>query len=90
MSTIDSKPIILTILLNNGVYPGDPQLAQVWQYTSSYGGWCGKIYLRPDHLDPSPYVHNPELLWTRELGLTPAGEKFIAECKEAGITPLLT
>ena len=75
MATIDSPSIILTILENNGVYPGDPQLAQVYSYISGYPphNKVYAIYLHPQRLTESMYVIEPTLLFDKDLGLTKEG-----------------
>ena len=81
MSTIDSPEIIRKILLNNGTYPGDPQLYSVLTYLNNWGDWTFKICTTPHaHREAitSPYVNSPALLWSREKGLTAAGKTFLS------------
>lgn len=75
MSSIDSLPIIQTILANDGVYPGDPRFYSVWSYTNDWGGLTFKLCYRPiqeDEFLSSPFIHSPQLLWSESAGLTPA------------------
>ena len=81
MSTIDSVPIIKTILLNNGTYPGDPQCYEVWSYVNDWGRLTQAIFHQPSSVVSfieSPYIHNPQRLWSREIGLTPMGEIWMS------------
>lgn len=64
------------MLQNDGVYPGDPQLARIYKYENQYGESLYAVFLMYEHDDMhlSPYVRKPELLFDKELGLTEAGE----------------
>ena len=80
MSSIDSLPIIQTILANAGTYPGDPQCYSVWSYTNDWNGQTFKLCYRPaqeDEFLSSPFVHSPQLLWSESVGLTPAGQSLL-------------
>ncbi len=81
MSTINSKAIILTMLKNNGVYPGDPQCYSIYQYENSFNGdICWAVFYN-DYCDiyESPYCLNPVLLFDKSIGLTNAGLEMINE-----------
>lgn len=81
MSTIDSKKIILEILQNNGVYPGDPQLFAVISYTNDWGKSTFAICPHQASFAKtmfSPFVHNPVVLWSQAGGLTPDGEQLLS------------
>ena len=78
MATIDSPSIILTMLENNGVYPGDPQISRIYSYISAYGDKkVYAIYARPSMLWESEFVRDPTLLFSKEEGLTEAGKREI-------------
>jgi hypothetical protein len=70
MATMTSYPIIKQMVDNNGVYPGDPQVLAIYEYTGG-GGICWCVILVPideTNMYASPYVHNPRLLWSKEQG----------------------
>jgi hypothetical protein len=79
MSTIDTKHIIVTILENDGVYPGDPQCNSVYQYTNDWGVITWAVYWPGMYNDiyHSPYCHNVVLLWSKESSLTQAGKDLL-------------
>ena len=71
MPSIDSPAIIHEMLLNNGTYPGDPQMFAILTYTNDRGGSTYKICLSAMafvEAITSSYVHNPVVLWTRVGG----------------------
>ena len=80
--TIDSKDIIKTLLENDGVYPGDPQMYSIHRYTNFAGN---KTYHVSEDksaefaMYDSPYVSNPILLWSKEEGLTAEGKALIKD-----------
>lgn len=79
MSTIDSPKIIREILLNDGTYPGDPQCYSVLTYQNNWGGTSYAITYNAADAQrylPSQFVHNPQLLWTRD-GLTELGGMWL-------------
>jgi hypothetical protein len=76
--TIDSKQIIVTMLRNYGMFPGDPQSHAIWQYENAFGATTWWVTMRPDVLLESAYVNYPQMLWSRE-GFTPLGEAFLKE-----------
>jgi len=80
MSTIDSSNIILEMLENNGVYPGDPQCEVIYQYTNLWGKTTWAVYWSSGYAElfESPAVLNPVLLFNKDIGLTPEGVKYIA------------
>jgi len=79
MSTIDTKHIIVTILENDGVYPGDHQCGVVYQYTNDWGVITWAVYWPGMYNDiyQSPYCHDVILLWDKDGGLTLAGKEFL-------------
>ena len=85
MSTIESPAIIKTMLLNDGIYPGDPQMGSIWQYDNDEGKRLYKQIYAPGMLLEfllSPYVTAPLPLWSREKGLTDFGRQFLDEFKD--------
>lgn len=81
MSTIDSKDIILKLLNNNGVYPGDPQVYSVFEYQNAFNAaGCWKLcYTEVDEinfLQNGHYKGIPLVLFRRGQ-LTDAGKKFL-------------
>lgn len=70
MATIDSYELAKQLVDNEGRYPGDPQLLSIWEYTNG-GRICWCLIIVPADLAAmlsSPYVHNPEMLWSKEEG----------------------
>ena len=87
MSSIQSREIVTVMLENNGVYPGDPQMDEIWSYDGVnnsvnykllYSGMGSAEFLS------SPYITNPVLLWGKECGLTPQGQSVIDEQRKDG------
>ena len=82
MATVD-KAIALTILRNNGIYPGDPQCLAVFRYTNDFNGdFAYSICFYVDEINSllkSPYCHNVVCLWTQTEGFTLFGEALITE-----------
>ncbi len=78
--TIDSVEIIKTMLENNGVYPGDPQAASIWQYSNWIDEVAFAVFMRDEDNDimSSPYVQRYVLLWSPQMGVTPAGQKLLS------------
>lgn len=85
MSTIDSKELIRTLLENNGVYETDPQAHSVWSYLNDWGQRTCAVFWHKAHVDiyNSPYVRDPELLWSQDRGITYAGRLWLQENKES-------
>ena len=77
--TIDSEDIIVKMLENSGVYPGDPQAYSIWSYLNSWDKQTFAVFMHIQHEDifTSPFVRNPILLWTKAQGLTLEGTRFI-------------
>ena len=80
MSSIQSAGIIREMLENDGTFPGDPQMDEIWSYDGLgnsvnykliYGGIGNAEFLS------SPYIANPIRLWDRFNGLTAEGEAFM-------------
>jgi hypothetical protein len=80
MATIDDSAIIRKIISNNGTFPGDPQLFAVLSYVNNWGkdtfAICTSAHILCEYLT-SPYIHSPQLLWSCDAGLTPAGSLFL-------------
>ena len=85
MPTVDDKEIIVQMLNNNGVYPGDPQVFAISRYTNMVDTETYHIALyRAAEIveaNSSPYVRNLRILWNKVDGLSPYGEKFLKENK---------
>lgn len=80
--TYASKKVVKELLLNDGTYPGDPQMSSIWKYNSARDHReLYAVFADESHNDiyESPYVENPVLLWERWGGLTDCGEKFLRE-----------
>jgi hypothetical protein len=85
MATIESRNIVKTILENDGVYPGDPQLFAVYSYIHAMTG--NKLYSicmsveASNEIYDSPYCKDIRLLWSRAIcgGLTGEGKVFLNE-----------
>jgi hypothetical protein len=82
--TIDSKAIIVKMLQNNGVYPGDPQAVSIWSYRSAAGRLTQAVFMHENHdMYSSSYVSSPVLLWHKESGLTEYGRTWLKDANEA-------
>jgi hypothetical protein len=81
MATITSKEIIRTILENGGMYPGDPQCARVYEYTSMNNETVYSIFMdyRHDDIHSSPFAIDPILLFDKAFGLTTEGKTLVKE-----------
>lgn len=77
--TYESKELVVELLKNNGVYPGDPQMARIYSYKGIPGNELYAVFMDEAHDDmqESPYVRKPVMLWDRTLGLTEQGEVFL-------------
>lgn len=82
MASMDDKEVVAVLLKNDGYYPGDPQVAEIWQYNCKTSGRtrCAVFY-RPEENDlyKSPYVEDPVLLFDKELGVTLDGEQWLKD-----------
>lgn len=82
MATVD-RNIALELLRNEGRYHDDPLPFAIYRYGNRmYGGVDYSIcYTVGDafRLVESPAVSTAVILWTKEGGLTPAGEAEIAK-----------
>ena len=80
MESIVDKRIIKQLLEYNGIYEGDPLAATIWSYRTSWGNWTQAVFWNNyEDMQESPYVYNPRLLWSRRLGLTEEGKKWLEE-----------
>ena len=70
MATMTSYPIVKQMVDNNGVYPGDPQVLAIYEYTGMNGiCWCVILVpLDEENMWVSPFVKDPKLLWSRKEG----------------------
>lgn len=71
MATITSREIIQEILDNDGVYPGDPQAALIYEYRNVFDNevaWAVFWDYRDDDIGSSPAVAEFKLLWSRDMG----------------------
>ena len=85
MSTITKPELALTILENDGVYPGDPQIHSMWKYGNAWNHEIAyAIFYAPEHFDleESPAVEWYYLLWSRESGITLEGAEELARLKK--------
>lgn len=79
MATINDKETIRELLENDGHYDGDPPAVTIWQYYTTLGQkitYC--VFYSEMVLQPSEYVQNPVLLWSKWGNrLLPAGREFL-------------
>ena len=86
MATISDERIIITMLMNNGCFPGDPPAKSIYMFTQDdTGEILHAVFYEGERCDihESPFVANPVLLWG-DGEVTPDGHKFIKlieECK---------
>lgn len=82
--TITDDKIIKIMLENDGTYPGDPQAHSIYRYHNTNNGRLHYAVFLNDlynDMDTSPLVSNPQLLWTRNFGLTVAGRECLRGLK---------
>ena len=81
MATFESREIICEMLRNEGVYPGDPQDAIIYQYQGLSGENLFAVFWNTifDDMWSSPYVTNPVVLWDKHTGLTYAGRSVLED-----------
>lgn len=79
--TFESRDIIVKMLKNNGVYPGDPPASSIYSYIGANGNRLFAVFMdeRFNDIYESPYVSDPVLLWSRRGGLTAEGWKAITD-----------
>lgn len=81
MSTIDSRDIIIIMLKNDGVYPGDSQVRAIFSYICMTGKEVYKIIYGKGQqileLYNSPFCKDIKLLWDNIHGLTDQGRELI-------------
>ena len=82
MSTIDSKEIIYELLEHDGIYPGDPRCSYIFSYENSWGNLTQAVFWGSHDMHASPFVRNPQLLWSSLQGITEAGRDWIEEYKK--------
>ena len=71
MATITSRKVVQEILDGDGVYPGDPPAARVYEYWSMLGEkvvWAVFYEGDNDDIAFSPLVEYPVLLWDQMQG----------------------
>lgn len=68
--TFTSKEPIDELIENNGVFqPEGIKAYTIWSYEGTNGEPLWAVFTMPQHdMYKSPYVKNPKLLWSRELG----------------------
>lgn len=81
MSTINDASIIKQMILNGGVYPGDPPCTKIYAYRSTLGqSTVFKCFWKPGQiLEDSEYVLWPTLLFDLDEGITKEGELFLEQ-----------
>jgi len=83
--TIESKDIIVEMMMNNGAYPGDSQAYSIYEYVNT-GNFrkMFAVFMAVNHfdLDNSPYVGDYKLLWQVDLGITPKGFEWLIDNQE--------
>jgi hypothetical protein len=90
MSTIDDKKVIAELLKNNGCYPDDPQMAIIFSYENQEGVLTAAVYYPSRVLHHeiaefmnSPFVTNPQILWTQREGISLRGKQWLEEFGDA-------
>ena len=70
MATMTSYEIIKEMVDNDGVYPGDPQVMAIWEYSNDGETvWCVIIVPQDERaMHDSPYVRDQRLLWSQDTG----------------------
>ena len=70
MATINNKNLIDEIIINNGHYSDDARVAQIVEYTNSFGvvtwgvTWITEPYERRRRYElETYYVRNPKVIW---------------------------
>lgn len=68
--TFTTQEPIDELIENNGVFQAEGIKAHsIWEYHSPEGKKLWAVFTTPMHdMYQSPYVVNPKLLWSRELG----------------------
>jgi hypothetical protein len=83
MSSISDETIAYTMLKNDGIYPGDPQVQAIYEYYTLYDNRTFKIIYNGiyqlNEFFASPYCKNILLLWNNVDGLTKKGNEFISD-----------
>ena len=79
--TYESEDLIKTMLENDGVYPGDPQMARIYVYLGRLKGqkplYAVFSHHAHDDMHLSPYVGDYQLLWSENGGLTQDGFNWL-------------
>jgi hypothetical protein len=66
MTTVD-KDLAFKIISQNGNYGDDPPVLKIYKYINAWGGNAYKLlYKVEETLNPSNYVINPTLIWSRK------------------------
>lgn len=83
MATIDDARLVKMLLNNNGHFDDDPQAFTIWSYKNLEGKRTQAVFYTDwQDMYESQYVSQPELLWSRQTGLTRAGKLWLQENKE--------
>jgi len=85
MATVDDTKAIATLLRNDGHYEDDPQPAVIIKYFNPGSTLPLAAVLYPStaleheivELLKSPFVEDPNVLWTKDKGLTELGRTWI-------------
>ena len=78
--TFESQDIIVEMLKNDGIYPGDPEPSSIWAHKHAVTGkQLFAVFMREidNDIHESPFVSDPVLLWHNRVGLTDIGRKMI-------------
>jgi len=75
VSTITSRETIKTIVNNEGIYPGDPQVDFVFEYTNTHNRevmwkiiYGESVFEKIIEFLSSPYCRQIDLLWSSKYG----------------------
>lgn len=85
MSSIDSVDIIIKMLKNNGVYPGDPPVFAIYQYKNLFNGEHAYKLIYEQNKESAflvygQYADEPICLF-RGGKITPSGNAFLSKHK---------
>lgn len=84
--TFSEPHIIATMLRNNGVYPGDLQMALIYAYKGLTGSanFAAFVSHGHDNTQFSPWVREPVLLFDSNTGITSEGMAWLDRYGEKG------
>lgn len=77
--TYKNPKIIADMLRNNGTYPGDPQMTEIYSFEDVQGKLRFAVFddSRLNDISQSPYVRSANLLWSAYGGLTIYGQRML-------------